>query len=69
MMNEAPLIYTTRGNVPVESLRQEISWEDTPTYVKMTERYFDLNDGEVVKESAYVLSKVGLEMGTFVESV
>lgn len=50
------LIYTSKGNLPVAALRLETCWEDTPTYVKFVERYW--LDGEVVKESAHVLSRI-----------
>lgn len=59
-MTEA-LIYTTKGNLPVQSLRYETAWEDAPQYLKFMERY--LLDGEVVRESAHVYQKRGLSMG------
>ena len=53
-----PLIYTTRGNLPVSSLVYATRWEDAPEYVKFVETYS--LDGEIVRESAHVLSKRGL---------
>jgi hypothetical protein len=50
-----PLIYTTKGNVPVSALKYETAWENTPDYIKFMERY-TLN-GEVVRESAHVYQK------------
>ena len=47
-----PLVYTTKGNVPVASLVYETAWEITPDYIKFIERYRD--GQEVVKESAHV---------------
>lgn len=57
-MNE-PLIWTTRGNVPVSMLNCEREWDVQDTYVKFVERYRDAS-GEVVREDAHVYSKVGL---------
>jgi len=53
-----PLIYTARGNLPIDSLQYETRWEDTPDYIKFVEVY--TLDGEVVRESAHVYSKRGL---------
>lgn len=53
-----PLIYTSRGNLPVSSLDYETRWEDTPDYIKFVEVY--RLDDEVVRESAHVYSKRGL---------
>lgn len=54
---DEPLIYTSKGNLPVSSLQYDHRWEDTETYTKFVERY--LLDGEVVKESAHVMAKRG----------
>ncbi len=48
-----PLIFTSKGNVPVASLAYETAWDVNPDYVKFVERYRDAS-GEVVKESAHV---------------
>lgn len=53
-----PLIYTSRGNLPVSSLDYETRWEDMPDYIKFVEVY--RLDDEVVRESAHVYSKRGL---------
>lgn len=58
-MDDEPLIYTTRGNLPVSSLTYQTRWEDTADYTKFVERYV-ASDGEVVKESAHVFSRVGV---------
>jgi hypothetical protein len=60
---EEPLIWTSKGNVPVSSLEHYIAWEDTPTYVKFREVYKDKATGEVVKESAHVLARQGEAAG------
>ena len=54
-MNEEPLIYTSKGNIPESSLRLDPIWEDTADYTKLTLRYW-LAD-EIVKESAHVFGK------------
>lgn len=57
-MNE-PLIFTTKGNIPLGDLRYEVSWDvQWPAYIKFTERHY-LGD-EVVKESAHVYSPKGV---------
>jgi len=58
MSVDEPLIYTARGNLPIDSLQYETRWEDTPDYIKFVEVY--RLDGEVVRESAHVYSKRGL---------
>ena len=41
-MNDEPLIYTSKGNVPVASLTYEPAWEHAPgNYLKFVERYRD----------------------------
>jgi hypothetical protein len=57
-MNE-PLIWTSKGNVPLASLTLETAWDIQDTYIKFVERYRD-STGEIVKESAHAYSKVGL---------
>lgn len=57
-MTDVPLIHTSKGNLPVSSLRYDPQWVDTSDYTKFIERYW-LGD-EIVKESAHVLTKRGL---------
>lgn len=57
-MNE-PLIYTSKGNVPIASLVYQTKWDVTDDFCKFTERYLDAN-GEVVKESAHVYDRKGV---------
>lgn len=54
-----PLIYTSKGNLPISSLTYQTGWDITDTYIKFCERYLD-EDGNVVKESAHVYDKTGL---------
>lgn len=56
-MNEEPMVWTTKGNLPASQLQYSTRWEDTPEYVKFVEIY-SLN-GEVVRESAHVLARQG----------
>lgn len=55
---DEPLIYTSRGNLPIASLQYETRWEAAEGYIKFVEVY--RLDGEVVRESAHVYSKLGL---------
>ena len=58
---EEPLIFTTKGNLPISALEYSHKWENLDTCIKFSETY-TLN-GEVVKQSAHVLMKTGLEVG------
>ena len=62
-MTEVPLIYTTKGNVPIDTLESANEWEDTETYTKFIEIY-KLN-GEVVRQAAHVMMKNGQQMESF----
>lgn len=57
LTDQVPLVWTTKGNVPADSLQYSARWEDTPEYIKFVETY--TLDGEVVRESAHVLQKQG----------
>lgn len=57
-MDEEPLIYTTKGNLPVASLTYRTSWVLSDAFIKFTEQY-RLGD-EVVKESAHVYDRKGV---------
>lgn len=60
-----PLIYTTKGNLPIDSLEYSTNWAINDEFIQLTETY--KLDGEVVRESAHVYSKkqhtLGLEQG------
>mgnify|MGYP000049967041 FL=1 len=62
---DEPLIYTTKGNLPIASLEYSHKWEDLETCIKFSETY--TLDGEVVKQSAHVLMKTGLAVGAELE--
>lgn len=62
------MIWTSRGNVRIDSLTLSTHWDVNDQYVKFGERYTD-STGEIVKESAHVyhfgrLTASG-ETGTF----
>lgn len=58
---EEPLIHTSKGNLPVASLRYAHSWEDTPREIIFAEEYY-LGD-ELVRRSAHVYLKKGVSAG------
>ena len=60
-MNDTPLIYTTKGNLPIDSLEYSHTWEETPDYIKFVETH--KLDGEIVKQAAHVYIKHGNELG------
>lgn len=66
-MDATPLIYTTKGNVPIDSLTHCPTWEETDDWVKFIDTY--TLDGEVVKQSVHVKTKRGVsatwQQGTF----
>lgn len=47
-----PLIYTTKGNIPIAGLRHETEWRISDANIIFVERYW--LGGEVVKESTHV---------------
>ena len=57
-MPNTPLIWTTKGNLPMDSLQYATRWEETDEYTKFIETY-SLGD-EVVRESVHILMKRGL---------
>lgn len=55
---DEPLIYTTKGNLPIASLRYEHKREDVPGKIVLIEEYF-LGD-ESVKRAVHVLPVFGV---------
>ncbi len=51
---EEPLIWTTKGNLPVSSLEYYIGWEITSTSITFREQYRLKETGEVVKENSHI---------------
>lgn len=62
-----PLIYTSRGNVPISDVTLETAWDVQETYIKFTERY-RAADGEIVKESAHVYDRIGVSVQSIAAS-
>ena len=54
---EKPLIWTTRGNIPVEGLTHQVEWRVEPEQIVFVETYL-LGD-EVVKQSSHVKVLIG----------
>lgn len=54
-----PLIYTTKGNIPIASLTHQTEWRITEKVIVFIERYL-LGD-EIVKESSHVKLLDGVE--------
>lgn len=57
--NDEPLIWTSKGNLPISTLTYQTAWDVQPSYIKFVERYLDAT-GEVVKESAHVYDRLGV---------
>jgi len=57
-MNDAPLIYTSKGNLPIDSLEYSTAWTEDEDNIYFQETH--KLDGEVVKQSCHVRAKVGL---------
>lgn len=62
LVGDTPLIYTLKGNLPIEVLEYSHKWEERDTCHVFSEIY--TLDGEIVKESAHVLMKTGLAIGS-----
>ena len=62
MNEDTPLIYTSKGNVPIDTLRYEHRWSETEDYVSFEEIWYD-QSGELVKNSRHVLAKKPLIIG------
>jgi len=61
-LNDTPLIYTAKGNVPIDTLRYEHRWEDTPDETTLYESWFAA-DGELVKNNCHKLARRPLTIG------
>ena len=51
-MSDVPLIWTSKGNLPIESLKRSDGWEFTNTNITYWEQY-EL-DGEIVKRGVAI---------------
>lgn len=56
---DEPLIFTSKGNLPVASLKYTHKWDEDDVAITFIEEY--RLDGEVVKRSAHSRLKQGLE--------
>ena len=69
MTNATPLIHTTRGNVPLDSLTLKPIWEfdaDPVTGILSETRFieeFRAADGEIVKRSVHAYKHTGASAG------
>ncbi len=57
--HEEPLIWTTKGNLPVKDLEYRHEWHEDDTEIRLVESYF-LGD-ELVKQNVHVKLKKGAE--------
>lgn len=55
-----PLIFTTKGNLPIASLDYSTRWEDCAEYTKLIETY--KLGGEVVRESVHVMGRAPVDL-------
>jgi hypothetical protein len=55
-MQETPLIWTSKGNVPVDSLRYEHQWIDNADETTLVECWFDASN-EVVKKNVHMFGR------------
>jgi len=58
-MNNIPLIHTTKGNIPLDTLQHSVEWKLSPEQIIFIESYF-LGD-ELVKQSSHVRDLSGVE--------
>jgi len=58
-MNE-PLMYTSRGNLPVSTLEEKVAWTDNPDETICAHEHW--LDGECVKRSVHVFKRTGNEV-------
>lgn len=61
MINSEPLIYTTKGNMPVSELDYSTSWGENGEEIAFAEEY--RHQGEIVRRSVHIMKKRGAEMG------
>lgn len=59
METDIPLIYTSKGNLPVASLQYRHFWLEDDIAITFKEEY--LLDGEVVRSNAHCRLKKGLD--------
>lgn len=55
-----PLVYTSNGNVPADTLDYHKEWFVTPDVIKFREFYTDKATGAIVKDSVHVYLPQGV---------
>jgi hypothetical protein len=63
---EVPLIWTTKGNLPIASLQQFVQWELTDDYVKFREVH-KTADGEIVRDATHIYKRKGVDLSAVAE--
>lgn len=56
---DEPLIFTSRGNVPLSSVKEVVLWQDLPQATLCVIEHH-AEDGEIIKRSVHALAKQGL---------
>ena len=51
-----PLIFTTRGNVPIDSLDYSHEWLENDNELRLVETYKAKDNGEIVKQNVHIKS-------------
>jgi hypothetical protein len=50
--DDLPLLFTSKGNIPVDALRYETEWITDPKYIMFCEKWFLID--ELVKSNSHV---------------
>ncbi len=66
-MSDTPLIWTTKGNIPVADLAYTARWEFSASDIRLIETY-KLGD-EVVKENAHICLLKGSEAESLITNL
>ncbi|CAB4126887.1 hypothetical protein UFOVP84_31 [uncultured Caudovirales phage] len=61
-LNDVPLIFTSKGNLPVDALRYENSWIVQESYIIFNEKW--LLDDELVKSNSHCYTQNPLGQAT-----
>jgi hypothetical protein len=61
MTQETPLIWTSKGNVPVDSLKYENNWQITDEVIVFAEAWRD-DTGAIVKNNVQMYAIKGLPL-------
>lgn len=58
-MNDIPMIWTSKGNIPLDSLKEEVHWIDNEEETTCVNEWW--LDGECVKRAVHIFKRKGLE--------